>query len=151
MYVFIISIIAITSRETTKVGLSRTICICIIIATYYDMPMTHNDILRPVYPYHGEGSDDYIYRLHYIKLIEDEKLGEIFPRTINREIMAMYLGIVSVCHERLISGMATMRVYNLTQISAVLMQRYGCSQRQAEDIISDTFGAFAESMPESNY
>ena len=111
--------------------------------------MTRNDALRPVYPCHGEGSDDDTYRRHAAHLFGKRRWHEVLPDTVDREIIAMYLGILSM---RRIRGKPEValeysRVLTTSEIAMNLVNRYGVTSQDADDQITDAYVRFIDSMP----
>ncbi len=119
----------------------------------YDTHMTRNDILRPVYPYpyHGECPDDSTYREHAARLVGKRRWHEVLPDTVDREIIAMYLGILSMRRVQAKPEVVVTygRVFTPSTIIANLVNRYGITHQNANNKLANAFSRFTESMPES--
>lgn len=111
--------------------------------------MSRNDILRSHYPYDDECIEDAIYRRHAAHLFGKRRWHEVLPDTVDREIIAMYLGILSM---RRIRGKPEVtleysRVFTPSEIGMNLVNRYGVTSQDADDQITDAYVRFIDSMP----
>ena len=113
--------------------------------------MSRNDILRSPYPYDDECIEDATYRRHAAHLFGKRRWHEVLPDTVDREIIAMYLGILSM---RRIRGKPEValeysRVLTTSEIAMNLVNRYGVTSQDADDQITDAYVRFIDSMPMS--
>lgn len=111
--------------------------------------MSRNDILRSPYPYDDECIEDAIYRRHAAHLFGKRRWHEVLPDKVAREIIAMYLGILSM---RRIRGKPEValeysRVLTTSEIAMNLVNRYGVTSQDADDQITDAYVRFIDSMP----
>ncbi len=95
---------------------------------------------------HLPGPDDDYYRARLIDLCNDNRLRDVLPNKIQREVIAMYLGVRAIIRINDRIELITMSTYAMDRIVPVLMYNYRIEKRRAENIISDTFGAFVFSM-----